>query len=218
MQYQPARDLAPIALVARVPNVLVAAPGFPARNMAELVAYAKSNPGKVSYASSGVGNPQHLNGELLQAMAGIKMNHVPYRGASNQLVDVASGVVDLTFVSMAGAGPFLKSGRVKAIAVTSASRASFAPDIPAIAEYGATSGYRLENWFGLFAPAATPAAIQTRLHAVVAEALRDPALVQRLQDQGGEASAMSAAQFKDFIAAETAQYARIVEAAHITAE
>lgn len=134
MQYAPENDLAPVTAVVRVPNVLVAAARAPFNNLEELIAYAKKNPGKVSYATSGVGNPQHLNGELLEEMAGIKMIHVPYRGASGQLADVAGGNVDLTFVSMAAAAPFIKDGRVKAIAVTSARRASFAPDIPAIAE------------------------------------------------------------------------------------
>jgi len=218
MQYAPERDLAPITLVARVPNVLVAAPGFAPKNVAELVAYAKANPGKVSYATSGVGNPQHLNGELLASVAGIQMNHVPYKGASGQLVDVASGTVDLTFVSMAAAAPFLKGNRVKALAVTSPKRASFAPDVPAIAETPATAAYALENWFGLFAPAGTPATVQARLNAAVVEALKDPTLVKRLQEQGGEVAPMSQAQFKDFIAAETAKYARIVDAAGIKAE
>lgn len=218
MQYQPARDLAPIALVARVPNVLVASPNFPAANVAELIAHAKKNPGKVSYGTSGVGNPQHLNGELLQSVAGIQMQHVPYKGASGQLVDLASGTVDLSFVSYAGAAPFLKSGRAKALAVTSAQRASFAPDIPAIAETPAAQAYELENWFGLFAPAKTPAAVQAKLHEAVAAALKDPALLQRLKDQGGEPQALSQTQFREFIARETQKYTRIVDAARIVAE
>ena len=218
MQYAPEKDLAPITLVTRVPNVLAASPTLPVKNLEELVAYAKKNPGKLSYATSGVGNPQHLNGELLQSLAGIKMNHVPYKGSSGQMVDVASGNVDITFVSMAGAAPFIKGNRVKVLAVTSAKRASFAPDVPAIAEYAPLATYSLENWFGLFAPASTPAAVQAKLNAAVTEALRDPELVKRLQDQGGEPAPMAQAQFKDFIATETAKYARIVDAAHITAE
>ena len=218
MQYKPERDLAPIALVARVPNVLVANPNFPVNNVAELIAYANKNPGKVSYATSGVGNPQHLNGELLQSLTGIKMQHVPYKGASGQLVDVASGTVDLSFVSYAGAAAFLKGGRVKALAVTSAKRARFAPDIPAIAETPAAKAYDLENWFGLFAPARTPAPVQAKLNEAVTAALKDPDLIKKLRDQGGEPEAMSQAQFKDFIVKETAKYARIVDAAKIVAE
>jgi len=218
MQYQPQRDLAPIGLVARVPNVLVANPGLPVGNLAELAAYAAKHPGKLSYATSGIGNPQHLNGELLQSMLGVKMQHLPYKGASGQLVDVASGAVDLTFVSYAGAAPFLKGNRVKALAVTSAKRTSFAPEIPAIAETPAAKAYDLENWFGVFAPAKTPAAIQARLSEAIAAALKDPDFARRLREQGGEPEPMTQAQFRDFIARESAKYARIVEAAHILPE
>jgi tripartite-type tricarboxylate transporter receptor subunit TctC len=218
MQYQPAKDLAPITLVTRVPNVLVAANNFPAKSMEELVAYAKKNPGKVSYSSSGVGNPQHLNGELLEELAGIHMVHVPYKGASGQIVDVVSGNVELTFVSYTAAKGFIKDGKVKALGVTSAKRASFDPNIPAIAEYKPLAKYQLENWFGLFAPAGTPDAVVQKLNAAVTQALKDPELAKRLQDQGGEPSPMSVQQFRDFIKTESAQFQRIVETAKITAE
>lgn len=216
MQYAPEKDLAPITAVVRVPNVLVTKPGAPFKNVDELVAHAKKNPGRLSYASSGVGNPQHLNGELLEEMAGVHMVHVPYRGASGQLLDVAGGNVDLTFVSMAAAGPFIKDGRVKAIAITGATRAPFAPDLPAIAEGKAAPKYALENWFGLFAPAATPAPVITKINAAVVQALRDPDLAKRMADQGGIPAPMLPAQFRDFIKTESAQYARIVEFAKIT--
>lgn len=218
MAYQPAKDLAPITLVTRVPNVLVATPGFPAKNVEELVAYAKKNPGKVSYSSSGVGNPQHLNGELLDELANIQMVHVPYKGASGQLIDVVSGNVDLTFVSYAAAKSFIKDGKIKALAVTSAKRASFAPGIAAIAEYKPLAAYQLDNWFGLFAPAGTPEAILQKLNTAVTQAMRDPDLVKRLQDQGGEPEPMSMQQFRDFLQTQTKQFQRIVETAHITAE
>jgi len=212
------RDLTPITAVTRVPNVLVANPSFPAKDLPELVAYAKKNPGKVTYATSGVGNPQHLNGELLQSLAGIQMQHVPYKGASNQLVDVASGNVDITFVSLAGATPFIKGGRVKALAVTSTKRAGFAPDIPAIAEFTPTASYDLDNWFGLFAPAKTPPAVQAKLNEAVTAALRDPELVKRLREQGGEPLPLSQTQFRDFIKTESVKYGRIVDSARIVAE
>jgi tripartite-type tricarboxylate transporter receptor subunit TctC len=218
MQYQPATDLAPISLIARVPNLLIASPNLPAKNVAELIAYAQKNPGKLTYASSGVGNPQHLNGELLKAMAKIHMTHIPYKGASAQMVDVASGNVDLTFVSMAGASSFLKAGRVKALAVTSAKRTGFAPDVPAIAEFKPMAAYNLENWFGLFAPAATPQALQLKINEAFTQALRDPEVAKRLQEQGGEVTTMSTTQFAAFVKAEAAKYARIVEAAQINAE
>lgn len=218
MQYQPSKDLAPITLVTRVPNVLIATNNFPVKNVEELVAYAKKNPGKVSYSSSGVGNPQHLNGELLEELAGIHMVHVPYKGASGQIVDVVSGNVELTFVSYTAAKGFIKDGKVKALAVTSAKRATFDPNIPAISEYKPLAKYQLENWFGLFAPSGTPDTVVQKINDVVTRALKDPDLAKRLQDQGGEPSPMSPQQFRDFIKIETTQFQRIVEIANITSE
>ncbi len=218
MQYSPSKDLAPITLVTRIPNVLVVSPTFQAKNIEELVAYAKKNPGKVSYSTSGVGNPQHLNGELLEELAGIHMVHIPYKGAAGQLIDVASGNVEMTFVSYTAAKGFIKDGKVKAIAVTSAKRTSFAPDIAAIAEYKPLANYQLDNWFGLFAPAGTPEDVLQKLNAAVTQAIKDPDLSKKLQDQGGEPAPMSTQQFRDFIKAESVQFQRIVESAKITAE
>ncbi len=218
MQYTPSKDLAPITLVTRIPNVLIVSPAFPAKNMEELVAYAKKNPGKLSYSSSGVGNPQHLNGELLEELAGIHMVHIPYKGAAGQLIDVVSGNVDMTFVSYTAARGFIKDGKVKAIAVTSAKRTSFAPDLPAIAEYKPLAKYQLENWFGLFAPAGTPEAVLQKLNTAVTQAIKDPELAKKLQDQGGEPAPMSTQQFRDFIKTESIQFQRIVDTAKITAE
>ncbi len=218
MQYQPEKDLAPVTLVTRIPNVLVAAPNFPVKNVEELVSYAKKNPGRVSYSSSGVGNPQHLNGELLEELAGIHMVHIPYKGAAGQLVDVVSGNVELTFVSYTAARGFIKDGKVKALGVTSAKRASFDPNIPAIAEYKPLAKYQLENWFGLFAPGATPEPILQKINAAVTQALKEPDLAKKLQDQGGEPAPMSIQQFREFIQSESKQFQRIVETAKITAE
>jgi tripartite-type tricarboxylate transporter receptor subunit TctC len=218
MQYDPAKDLAPITLVTRVPNVLVVNPKLPVNTIAELVAYAKKNPGKLTYSSSGVGNPQHLNGELLNQLAGIGSVHVPYKGASGQLIDVTTGQVDMTFVSYAAARGFIQSGKVKALGVTSARRASFAPDVPALAEYPPLAKYQLENWFGIWAPAATPPEIQQKLNAAITQALKDPTLIARLREQGGEPEPMTIPQFRDFIKAESERFGRIVEAGKITAE
>ena len=218
MQYQPSKDLAPVTLVTRIPNVLVAAPNFPAKNMEELVTHAKKNPGRVTYSSSGVGNPQHLNGELLEELAGIHMVHIPYKGASGQLIDVISGNVDFTFVSYTAARAFIKEGKVKALAVTSAKRAAFDNSIPAIAEYKPLAKYQLENWFGMFAPAGTPEPVLQKINAAVTQALKDPDLAKRLQDQGGEPAPMSVQQFREFIQSESKQFQRIVETAQITAE
>jgi tripartite-type tricarboxylate transporter receptor subunit TctC len=218
MLYAPEKDLAPVTLIAKVPNVLVVNPALPVRNVEELIAYAKKNPGKLTYSTSGVGNPQHLNGELLAELAGIQMVHVPYKGAAGQLTDVISGQVDMTFVSYAAAKGFIQGGKVKAIAVTSARRASFAPDIPAIAEFKPLSRYQLENWFGLFAPASTPDSVRQRINIAVTQALRDPELARRLREQGAEPAPMTAQQFRDFIRNESGEFARIVERAKIKIE
>ena len=218
MQYQPEKDLAPVALIARVPNVLVAHPTLPVGGVEELVAYGRAHPDKLTYATSGVGNPQHLNGELLQSLAGIKMVHVPYKGASAQLVDVAAGSVDLTFVSLAGALPFIKSGKVKPLAVTSARRASFAPDIPALAEYAPLKDYALENWFGVFVPASTPPDVQQKLAAAIDRSLKDEKFVASIRELGGEVQPMSQDEFRAFIKAQTAVFAKVVTAGKITAE
>jgi len=218
MTYNPAKDLAPITLVTRIPNVLVVAPNLPVKNTEELVAHAKKHPGRLSYSTSGVGNPQHLNGELLEELAGVHMVHIPYRGAAGQLVDVTSGTVDMTFVSYAAAKSFIQTGKVKAIAITSAKRASFAPELPALAETKALAKYQLENWFGLFAPAGTPDAVLQKLNVAVTTALKDPELGKRLRDQGGEPSPMTPQQFRDFIKAESVQFERIVQVANIVAE
>lgn len=218
MTYAPEKDLKPVSLVVKVPNVLVVSNKLPVKNVQELVDHAKRNPGRLTYSSSGVGNPQHLNAELLEDMAGVHMVHIPYRGASAQLADVASGQVDLSFVSYAGARPFIQSNRIKAIAVTSAGRAQFAPDLPSLSEYAPLSNYQLENWFGLFAPANTPDAIVNKINAAVVAALKDPELVRKLRDLGGEPTPMSPAEFRDFIKKESTQYQRIVTSAKIVAE
>lgn len=218
MQYQPEKDLAPIALIARVPNVLVANPKLPVASVEQLVAYGRAHPDKLTYATSGVGNPQHLNGELLQSLAGIKMVHVPYKGAAAQLVDVAAGSVDLTFVSLAGALPFIKSGKVKPLAVTSAKRASFAPDIPALAEYAPLKDYALENWFGVFVPAGTSPQVQQKLAAAIDGALKDEKFVASIRELGGEVQPMSQDAFRAFIKAQTAVFAKVVADGNITAE
>ena len=218
MQYAPDKDFAPITLMVKVPNVVVVNPKLPIKSVDDLLAHAKANPGKVSYGTSGVGNPQHLAGELLEQMSGTKLNHIPYKGASNQLTDTAGGSLDMTFVSLAGAAPFMKSGRVRAIAITSPKRSSLAPDLPAVSETKGLEGYALENWFGLFAPASTPPAVIEKLNAAVAEALKSPDLAQKLKDLGGEPTPLTPAQFKTFVQSESARFAKVVEAAKITPE
>ena len=217
MQYAPEKDLAPVTLVVKVPNVVVVNPKLPVKSVAELLAHAKAT-GKVSYGTSGIGNPQHLAGELLAQLSNTPLTHVPYRGASNQLTDTAGGSIDMTFVSLAGARPFMKDGRVRAIAITSPTRSPLAPELPAVAETKGLEKYALENWFGLFAPAATPSGVVQKLNAAVTQALKSPELVGRLHELGGEPTPMTSAQFKTFIQTESARFAKLVEDAKITAE
>ena len=144
-----------------VPNVLVTGPSADFESLADLVEFSRENPDAIAYATSGVGNPQHLNGALLEDIAQIQMLHVPYKGAAEQLSDVASGNVEMTFVSYAAAQSFINSGKIKALAVTSPERASFAPDVPTLSETPGLEAYALENWFGLFGPAGIPDDILT---------------------------------------------------------
>ena len=218
MQYDPQKDLAPISLVVRIPNVLVVNPDVPAKTTAELVAYAKANPGKISYSSSGIGNPQHLNGELFNKMAGVQTSHVPYKGASQQLTDVMAKHVSMTFTSVTAALPFLKNNQLKAIAVTSAKRVPSLPDVPALSEFKPLANYELVNWFGLFAPAKTPEPVIAKLHAALADALKDPEIVKKLEAQGAEPALMTPAQFTQFITTETAKFGKIVVDANVTVE
>ena len=218
MQYDPQKDLAPISVVVRIPNVLVVNTDVPARNTAELVAYAKKNPGTLTYSSSGVGNPQHLNGELFNKMADVRTSHVPYKGAAQQLSDVMAKHVSMTFTSASAALPFINSGQVRPIAVTSAKRVGSLPDVPALAEFPPLANYELVNWFGMFAPAKTPDPILRRLHVALTDALKDPEFVRKLELQGAEPALMSPQDFAKFIAAESIKFAKIIADANVTLE
>ena len=216
MGYDPAKDLAPVTLVTRIPNVLIVHPAVPAQNPAQLVALARAQPGRLTYSSSGTGNLQHLNGELFNRLAGVETVHVPYRGTAPALADVAGGQVTMTFGSLAAALPLIRAGAVRALAVTSRSRMAALPEVPALAE--TLPEYELVNWFGLFAPAGTPADRIATLNAAVAGALRDPALVGKLQDQGAEAAPLSPADFARFVASESDKFGRIIRDGNIRAE
>jgi tripartite-type tricarboxylate transporter receptor subunit TctC len=218
MQYDPQKDLAPISLVVRIPNVLVVNTEVPAKTTAELVAYAKANPGKLSYSSSGVGNPQHLNGELFNKMADVQTSHVPYKGAAQQLTDVTAKHVSMTFTSVAAALPFIKNGQIRPIAVTSSKRVPSLPDVPTLSEYKPLANYELINWFGFFAPAKTPGPIIDKLHTALSGALKDPEIIKKLEVQGAEPALTTPQQFAQFIGAETAKFTKIVTDAKVTVE
>ena len=173
MAYDIEKDLQPITLLVKVANVLAVHPSIPARNVAELVAFAKKHPGKLTFSSSGVGNPQQLNGELFNKMAGVQILHVPYKGAAPQLAGLAGGDVAMTFVSIGAAKPFIESGRIRPIAVTSRTRVSALPDVPAIAEYPPLEDYELVNFFGFLGPAGMPDPVLRKLNEHAVRALKN---------------------------------------------
>src|SRR5471032_30218 len=185
MTYDASRELTPVALVSIMPCVVVVATTTPVHNPQELIAYAKANAGKLSFSSSGVGNPQQLAGELMNSMADIKVLHVPYRGSAPAVTDVATGAVTMSFSSLAAALPLIKGGKLRAVAVTSKERMPQLPDVPPLSE-GAPglAGYELLNWFGLFITAGTPPAIVNRLNGIVNKALKDPEIADKLMVQG----------------------------------
>ena len=216
MAYDPVKELAPIALIGSVPCVVVVADTTPVRNPKELVAYAKANPGKLSFSSSGIGNPQQLAGELMNSMAGIQVLHVPYRGSAPAVTDVATGAVTMSFSSLAAALPLMQAGKIRAIAVTSRERMPQLPDVAPLSE-GAPglADYELLNWFAMFGTAGTPPEIVERLNSIVNTALKDPAIADKLLPQGIVPKPMKVAEFKAFVDAERTKFGKIVEQANI---
>ncbi|MBX9845401.1 MAG: tripartite tricarboxylate transporter substrate binding protein [Xanthobacteraceae bacterium] len=219
MTYDPLKELAPIALVGIVPCVVVVAEATPVRNPQELIAYAKANAGKLSFSSSGVGNPQQLAGELMNMMAGINVLHVPYRGAAPAVTDVATGAVTMSFTSLAAAQGLMQAGKIRAVAVTSLERMPQLPDVAPLQE-GAPGlkGYELLNWFGLFATGGTPPDMVERLNGLTLKALAEPKTAETLDKQGIVARKTTAAQFKSFVEAESRKFADIIDKAKIKLE
>jgi len=219
MTYDPLRELAPVALVGIVPCVVVVAETTPIRTPQELIAYAKANPKKLSFSSSGVGNPQQLAGELMNMMAGTDVLHVPYRGAAPAVADVATGAVTMSFSSLAAALPLIEAGKLRAVAVTSLERMPQLPDVAPLQD-GAPSlkGYELLNWFGLFATGGTPAAIVTRLNGIANSTLQEPKTVELLMKQGIIPRPLTPAEYQDFVATESAKFAKVIEQAKIKPE
>jgi len=219
MSYDPPRELAPVALVGIVPCVVVVAAATPVRSAAELIAYARANRGKLSFSSSGIGNPQQLAGELMNSMAGTDVLHVPYRGAAPAVTDVATGAVTMSFSSLAAALPLMQDGRLRAVAVTSRERMPQLPDVASLAEAAPElKDYELLNWFGMFAPAATPEPIVARLNEIVGTGLRDKAISEKLDVQGTVPRIMTPAAYRAFVASETEKFGRIVQRANIKLE
>ena len=216
MSYDPAKELVPIALIGIVPCVVVVAAATPVHNPKELIDYARANPGKLSFSSLEIGNPQQLAGELMNSMAGIQVLHVPYRGSAPAVTDVATGAVTMSFSSLAAALPLISAGNLRAVAVTSRERMPQLPDVAPLSE-GAPglSGYELLNWFAMFGTAGTPPEIVERLNGIVNTALKDPAIADKLLPQGIVPKPMKVAEFKAFVDSERTKFGKIVEQANI---
>jgi tripartite-type tricarboxylate transporter receptor subunit TctC len=203
------RDIAAVAGLVRVPNVMVVHPSVPATTVPEFIAYAKANPGKISMASAGSGAPSHVSGELFKMLAGVDMVHVPYRGNGPALTDLLSGQVQISFPTSVASIEYISAGRLRALAVTTAKRSEALPDTPTVGEF--LPGYEASNWFGVGAPKATPAEIVDKLNKEINAALADPKLKARLADLGNAPLVLSPADFSKLIAEETEKWGKVVK-------
>ena len=211
LPYDTLRDFAGITQIAASPLILTVHPSLPARSVRELITVAKQRPGQLSYGTSGNGGPQHLAGEMFKVMAGVAMVHVPYRGGAPAIADLLAGQTQLMFGSTFTVIPQNTAGRLRALAVTSAQRSAALPNLPTVAE-AALPGYAMTTWYGLFAPAATPRAVITKLHADVARALKMPDVIERLTRDGSEPVASEPAVFDAHVRTEIENARRIVKA------
>ena len=214
LPYDPIKDFAPVTHVANVPNVLVVSPTLPVKNVAEFVALAKSRPGQLNFASSGVGTIVHLNAELFKMITGVDLLHVPYKGTALSIPDVANGNIAMLFDSLASVMPHVRSNKVKPIAVNAPARTALLPDVPTFAEIGLRE-YDTYTWFGMFAPAGTPAAVVARVQAEVVASLAAPDLRERFSQVGAEAVGSTPQQFTERILADTAKWAKVIKAANV---
>ncbi len=210
MAYDWDKDLQPITRLVSVPNVMAVNMDVPAKSVSEFIAYAKQNAGKLTFSSSGIGNPQQLTGELFNKLAGVQVLHVPYKGAAPQLAALAGKEVHMTFVSIGAAKPFIDSQRIRAIGVTSLTRVAALPDVAAIAEHPPLAGFELVNFFGFFAPATLPDPILKRLNAAALKTMQMPELVAKFRSLGFEPSPNAPEQFRQFIRTESAKFAKII--------
>jgi tripartite-type tricarboxylate transporter receptor subunit TctC len=209
LNYNFIRDIAPVAGVMRVPLVMEVNPSIPAKTVPEFIAFAKANPGRINFASGGIGTSIHLSGELFKMMTGIEMQHVPYRGNGPAITDLLGGQVQIMFDTMPAAIGYIRAGELRALAVTTAMRSEALPDIPTVGEY--VPGYEASSLYGVAAPRSTPAEIVDRLNSEINAALADPAMKARLADLGGIVLAGSPADFARLIATETEKWGKVVK-------
>lgn len=211
LPFDPVKSFAPITLLAESPNILVAHPSLPVKNMKELIAYAKAHPGKLNFGSASVASVGHLTGVMLNQMAGIDMQHVPYKGSGQAVVDVVGGQIQLMFSGMSSVMPHVKAGRLKALVVTGAKRSPAVPDVPTIAESG-FPGFSATAWYGVLAPAKTPKPIVKRLHDEIVKSLAQPDVKQRLESVGFELIGGTPDQLAEHIKTEIKKWEKVVKA------
>jgi len=216
LPYDSAKDFAPISLITKTPNLLVVYPGIPAKSVAELIELLRSNPEKYSFASSGAGTSLHLSGELFKLMTGTKMTHVPYKGSGPAMVDLLAGHVQVAFDNLSSTLPHVRSGKLRALGITSEGRSAAAPEVPPVAE--TVPGFEVTAWHALYAPAGTPKEIVDKLSAEVAQIVRSPAVDKRLRELGATPQGSSAAELTAFQAAETKKWGEVIRNAKITAQ
>jgi tripartite-type tricarboxylate transporter receptor subunit TctC len=216
MTVDPLRDFAPVTQVVAVHFVMVANPSLPARSVAELIALARAQPGKINYSSSGPGGAPHLAGELFKSMAKVDVVHIPYKGSAPSFQDLLGGRVSFTCDSLVQALPYIRDGRLVALAVLGASRTPLLPGVPTVGE--TLPGYELTNWFGLVAPAATPGAVVARIHADVVRVLKDPSIAEKLSAMGATAIGNEPAEFGAAMRADSDKWGRLIREAQIKAE
>jgi tripartite-type tricarboxylate transporter receptor subunit TctC len=209
-------DSTPIAGTMKLANVMDVNLDFPAKTLAEFIAMAKASPGKINFASGGVGTSPHMSGELLEVMAGIKLTHVPYRGTGPAMTDLLGGQIPVLFDNLPGSIQQIKAGRIRALGVTTKERVASIPDVPTFGE--TVPGYEVSVWFGISGPKGIPPEIVTKLNAAVNAALATPALKERFHDLGGEVMPMSPAEYSKLVADETAKWAKVVKSAGLKVE
>ena len=214
LPYDTIKDFIPLTNAALVPNILVVHPSVPANSVKEFIALAKAKPGKLNYGSAGQGSAIHLATELFMTMTGTQLTHIPYKGGGQALIDLMGGQVDCMFANLASSFPYLKSGKLKALGVTTLERSPVYPDIPTIAESG-VPGYEFVSWFGVVAPARTPKEITTKLSTEIAKILHSPDTIKQLQNIGQEPIGDTPEHFAEYISAEMKKWEKVIKAADI---
>ena len=217
VSYDPIKDFTPVTQVASVVHILEVHPSLPVKTVGELITYLKANPGKVSYGSVGAGSSTHLEAELFDSLAGVKMEHIPYKGSAPALNDLVAGRIQVMFDAWASSGPFVEDGRLRALAVTTAQPSPSVPDLPTVAASG-LPGYSAMPWLGIVAPAGTPAPVVDKLYSTIADILKEPAVKQKFADLGLDIIGSDPKAFAAFIKQDIATWAKVAKEANIRLE